>query len=321
MAYTIGSLFAGIGGIDLGFHQTGAEILWANEIDSNACKTYRANFGSDHLIEGDIKDIKICELPNVDVLTLGFPCQAFSIAGKRLGFEDERGKLFFTTLSILDGLEEKPKVVLIENVKNILTHDYGRTYNTIKKELENRGYYVIENFMNSKDYGNTPQTRERAYILGFITEEYLKKFEWPEPVKLTRTLNRVIKRHRVVNERYYYNENSQYFDLLNENVTSNETIYQLRRVYVRENKSKLSPTLTANMGTGGHNVPIIRTKDNRIRKLIPRECLLIQGFPTNFKIPKDLADAHIYKQAGNAVSVPVIKKLAKNIFKALEANI
>ncbi len=321
MAYTVGSLFAGIGGIDLGFIQSGAKVLWANELDANACKTYRANFGSDHLIEGDINDIKPDDLSNVDVMTLGFPCQAFSIAGKRLGFDDERGKLFFTSLSILDGLEKKPLVILIENVRNILSHNSGKTYEIIKSELERRGYHITEKYMNSKDFGNTPQTRERAYIIGFLNKKVLKEFEWPKTAKLTRTLNRVIKRKKIVDEKYYYNEKSQYFDLLNENVISHDTVYQLRRVYIRENKSKLSPTLTANMGTGGHNVPLIRTHDDRVRKLLPRECLLIQGFPTKYRIPKDLADAHIYKQAGNAVSVPVIKRLAENIFKALETNI
>lgn len=314
--YKVGSMFAGIGGICLGFKQAGADIIWANEIDKNACITYRTNFGNNYLVEDDIKNIDTSDIPEIDILTAGFPCQPFSIAGYQKGFTDDRGNLFFEIVRVLK--DKKPKAILLENVKNLVSHDKGNTFKVIKETLEANGYFIKEDILNTAEYGNIPQNRERIYIVGFRTKEERDKFEFPKPLKLTKSIYDVIKFDERQEDSYYYN-NSKYYDTLKETMKNQDTVYQWRRIYCRENKNKLCPTLTANMGTGGHNVPLIRDNYD-IRKLTPKECLLFQGFPMDYKIPKNMSNSHIYKQAGNAVSVPVIQRIAENILKVLDES-
>lgn len=314
--YKVGSMFAGIGGICLGFKQAGADIIWANEIDKNACITYRTNFGNNYLVEDDIKNIDTRDIPEIDILTAGFPCQPFSIAGYQKGFTDDRGNLFFEIVRVLK--DKKPKAILLENVKNLASHDKGNTFKVIKETLEANGYFIKEDILNTAEYGNIPQNRERIYIVGFRTKEERDKFEFPKPLKLTKSIYDVIKFDEKKEDSYYYN-NSKYYDTLKETMKNQDTVYQWRRIYCRENKNKLCPTLTANMGTGGHNVPLIRDNYD-IRKLTPKECLLFQGFPMDYKIPKNMSNSHIYKQAGNAVSVPVIQRIAENILKVLDES-
>lgn len=311
----VGSLFSGIGGICLGFQQAGCEIVFANEFDKNACKTYRLNHPNVNLIEKDIKLIDASTLPDIDILVGGFPCQSYSLSGKKLGLKDDRGQLFFDVVRILK--EKKPKAFMLENVKNLLAVNAGEDFKTIKSELEALGYTVIYDVLSGDTHGNTPQGRERIFILGFLGQNCAKSFIFPSKVPLTTTLADIIKRDVKVADKYYYKSGTQYYDMIN-NAIVNDNIYQMRRVYMRENKSGVCPTLTANMGCGGHNVPVIR--DNfGIRKLTPRECLLLQGFPIDFKV--DLADVHIYKQAGNAVVVPLIKRIAESMIIALTSSI
>ncbi len=320
LSYKVGSMFAGIGGTCLGFIQAGAEVVWANEIDKYACTTYRLNFGNQYLQEGDITTIKKHTIPEIDILIGGFPCQAFSIAGYRKGFEDERGNVFFQIVDVIKGQAKKPKAIMLENVKNLIGHDKGKTYKVIEQELKSLGYFIKYMTLNSMEYGDIPQNRERVYIVGFLSKEELGSFETLYPVPLSNTLSSVINRNSKVDDKYYYDDSSKYFSMLKEAVIDSKTIYQLRRIYVRENKSNVCPTLTANMGTGGHNVPIILDYHNKIRKLTPRECLLLQGFPVDYHIPKGMADSHIYKQAGNSVTVPVVKRIASNIIKVLDEH-
>ena len=168
--YTVGSMFAGIGGICLGFKSAGAKIVWANEIDHYACETYRHNFnGAPFLQEGDVYKVNTDSIPDLNILTAGFPCQAFSIAGYRKGFNDERGVLFYQVMRIIKA--KKPRAVFLENVKNLENHDNGRTYKTIKKLLTDEDYLVTEKVMNTMEYGNIPQNRERIYIVGFRKHE------------------------------------------------------------------------------------------------------------------------------------------------------
>lgn len=314
--YKVGSMFAGIGGICLGFKNAGAEIVWANEYDKYACRTYRENFGNDYLVEGDIRNVDVSTIPDIDILTAGFPCQAFSIAGYQKGFQDERGNLFFEIMRVLHS--KRPKAVFLENVKNLVSHDNKRTFGIISQALLSEGYHIKYKVLNTKSYGNLPQTRERIYIVGFSDIEAFNSFVFPDPVKLTTTLHDIVDINQKVDDKYYYG-NSKYINMLTDAMKNRNTVYQLRRTYVRENKSGVCPTLTANMGTGGNNVPLI-IDNYGIRKLTPRECLLFQGFPADFRIPKGMADSHIYKQAGNAVSVPVIERIARNIISALEAS-
>ena len=310
------SLFAGVGGLDIGFEQTGkVKTLWANEFDKNASITFQKNH--DILLHvDDIHNVNKENLPKVDIVLSGFPCQAFSIAGYRKGFEDERGDLFFETLKVIKATE--PQVVLLENVKNLVTHDNGNTFRVILDALEQNGYYVKYNVLNGNTHGNIPQNRERIYIVGFKDFKAYESFEFPEPTELTTKLSDIINFEEKVDDKFYYTPEKQtFYDQLEKTITSQDTVYQWRRQYVRENKSGLCPTLTANMGTGGHNVPLIRAKHG-IRKLTPKECFLMQGFHEDFKLP-EIANGQLYKQAGNSVVVPVIKRIADKIMLALEA--
>ncbi len=320
--YSVGSLYAGIGGICLGFQKAGAQVLWANEYDANACKTYRNNF-EHRLIEGDVHDLSPADVPAVDILTSGFPCQAFSVAGYRKGFDDERGLHFFQTMKFVDVL--KPVAFLFENVKNLVSHDGGRTFQRIKKEIAARGYSFVPMVLNTKDYGNVPQTRERIYMVGFRDESPLAELDpksatayflanKPQKKKLTVSIRQLL--DRKVDDKYYYDRFPIYKYLMKE-MKSRDTLYQWRRVYVRENKSNVCPTLTANMGTGGHNVPLV-LDGKGVRKLTPGECARFQGFKDgDLTFPKGMSDSHLYKQIGNSVSVPVVYELAKAIIHAL----
>jgi DNA (cytosine-5)-methyltransferase 1 len=321
MKYKLASLFAGIGGIDLGFQQAGFDPVWANEID-HACEvTFKLNHPEIELKVDDIHNISSSDIPSVDILGGGFPCQPFSVAGARKGFEDDRGGLFFQIVLLLKGMRTEkrmPKAVFFENVKNLYTHDQGKTYQSMENALKKLGYYVTEKILNTYQYGNIPQNRERLFIVGFLSKEAYTNFKWPQPIALTTSINDIVGWDIEVDNKYYYDQTSKVYEILQSSVTNTGSIYQFRRVYVRENKSGVSPTLTANMGMGGHNVPIIKDRRDRIRKLTPRETLSLQGFPETFKIPEKMADSKIYKQVGNSVSVSVVRRIAENIMKALD---
>lgn len=305
-------LFAGVGGIETGFTQAGFTPVYANEMDKNAAITYRANY-THPLLEGDINNIVSVDLPSHGILAGGFPCQPFSIAGKRQGFNDERGRgnVFFKIMEI--ARTKKPEVIVLENVKNLVTHDNGNTFKVILETLQAEGYHVKYQVLNAKIHGGIPQNRERIFIVGFRSEEQYKKFSFPEPIALTHTLEDLIDFTGKVEDRYYYTpEKNTFYPVLAESVNQKNTIYQWRRKYVRETRNNVAPTLTANMGMGGHNVPIVFT-DHGIRKLTPRECFNLMGFPETFVVPENVAHSHLYKQAGNAVVVPVVKRLAEMI--------
>ncbi|MFZ3198843.1 MAG: DNA (cytosine-5-)-methyltransferase [Bacillus mycoides] len=349
MPYTVASLFAGIGGIDKGFEQAGANIIWANEMDKNACITYKTNF-KHTLIEADVRNVNANDMPNVDIITAGWPCVAFSVAGNRHGMtyechdcghehsvtydnyikgpscpkctghteaKDPRGTLFFDVIRFIR--TKKPKAFFLENVKNLKGHDNGNTFLVIEEMLRDSGYYLDSKVMNTMAYGNIPQNRERIFIVGFREEEALNTFRFPNEIPLTRTIDDILDRHVQQDPNYYYTSSSQYYNMLQETMNLRDTVYQLRRVYVRENQNNVCPTLTANMGTGGHNVPLI-IDDWGFRKLTPKETLKFQGFPVDddYQIPEKMANSHIYKQSGNAVSVPVIKRIAENLIIALD---
>ncbi len=322
--YKCCSLFAGVGGIDLGFHNAGFETVYANEFDPKAAHTFEKNFD----IKVDTRDIHevVNELENGDdpfngktfnILLGGFPCQAFSIAGYREGFEDKKGRggLFFEIMKI--ARITKPEVIFLENVKNLVSHDKGKTFRIISEALESEGYYIHHQVLNSMEYGNVPQNRERIYVVAFKDKEKYEKFKFPYPVELSNDLSKVIDFNSKEADRFYYTENNfSHYDEIKDIITRQDTVYQWRRVYVRENKSGVCPTLTANMGTGGHNVPLVYTKYG-IRKLTPRECFSIQGFPKTYVLPDDIALSYLYKQAGNSVTVSVIERIAKEILKVL----
>lgn len=303
-------LFAGVGGIRLGFEKAlngDASFVFSSEIDKYAQQTYYENFKD--LPYGDITQIDEKDIPKHDIILAGFPCQAFSVAGQRKGFEDIRGTLFFDVARI--AAYHKPKVLFLENVKGFVGHDNGETFKRVKKTLEDLGYKTFSKVLNSKNYG-VPQNRERIYIVAFLDNSI--NFEFPKEIELKKTIKDCLHASEV-DEKYYYN-NKPLYEKIKYDVIDENSVYQWRRKYVRENKNNVCPTLTANMGTGGHNVPIIKDKKG-IRKLTPRECANFQGFPKNFKLPKDIVNSHLYKQFGNSVTVSVIELIAIEIKNVL----
>lgn len=304
------SFFAGVGGIDLGFEQCGFETVYANEFDPYAADTYEKNFKI-KVDRRDITTVPADEIPNFDVMLAGFPCQAFSIAGYRQGFNDSkgRGNLFFDMVRIIKA--KKPRIAFFENVKNLTSHDKGHTFKVICQELEKLGYCYKYKTMNACEYGNIPQNRERIYIVAFRDKKDYENFEFPKKKKLSKTIKDVFDYTNKVDDKYYYTTKCPFYSTLAEHIKDNSTVYQWRRQYVRQNKHNLVPTLTANMGMGGHNVPLILTS-NGIRKLTPKECFNAQGYPKSFKLAEQ-ADCRLYKQAGNSVCVPVIKEIASKL--------
>lgn len=300
------SLFSGCGGLDLGFTKAGYDIVWANDFDKYAVQTYEKNF-SHPIVLGDINNIDMKELPNFDMLIGGFPCQPFSMMGQEKGFEDTRGTLFFRIVEIVKfNIEnrKKPKVIVLENVRSLRTHDKGRTFKTILRVLEQElGYKVFTEVLNSADYG-TPQKRNRTYIVCFANQN--ASFAFPRKKKLNKTLQ----------------------DLLQNNVDAKYFL-----------SDKILPTILSN-GTGGYkakseiDLKVARplcatmakmhracqdnyvTQDGKVRRLTPRECARLQGFPNTFKIP--VTDSQAYKQFGNAVTVNVASAVAKEVKRTLE---
>ena len=261
--FSVASFFAGVGGIDLGFEETGEfKTVYANEFDSYASETFEMNYPTVKVDQRDIHLVPVEDVPKTDVIIGGFPCQAFSIAGYRQGFEDKkgRGELFFELMRMVEA--NKPRVALFENVKNLVGHDNGNTFRVICEQLDLLGYHYTEGKYKGDIYK--------------LLVEATKDEDINHPA-----------------------------------------IYQWRRKYVRQNKSGVVPTLTANQGEGGHNVCIVKTKYG-LRKMTPRECFNTQGFPKDYKLPKKQSDARLYKQAGNSVCVPVINRIAESILEAIK---
>jgi DNA (cytosine-5)-methyltransferase 1 len=253
------------------------------------------------MICDDIKNLKVKNLLQVDILTAGFPCQDFSIEGYQKGFEDDRGSIFSDLMNITKIL--KPRVLFLENVKNLKSHNKSTTFQFIINAIEEQGYKIKHQIMNTCDYSILSQNRERVYIVCFKDETDFNNFDFPHKVADRLSVIDILENE--VDNSYYYN-NTKYYPILKKEIINRNTCYQLRRKYVRENKSNLCPTLTANMGTGGHNVPLIL--DNKdIRKLPPRECARFQGFSDEFILPDNMPNSVLYKQIGNSVSVPIIE--------------
>lgn len=318
--YSVVSLFAGIGGICKAFHRANCNVIWANEFDNRACQTYRLNNTTNTtLVEADVREVDSAEIPSSDIIVAGFPCQPFSLAGYGQGLNDPRGKLFMEITRIANGMEDLPRVLFLENVSNLYSHDNGKTYNFVKQTLINAGYpHVVEKVMNTKDYSSIPQSRPRIYIVAFRDDADCKNFSFPDRTNHILPINSLIDRTTQAPEKYYYSRNNfKYYDMLIKDVTDHSSIYQFRRVYFRMNKNHLCPALTASMGRGGHNVPII-IDDFGHRKLTPEECLKFQGFSEGFTFP-DIGDSYKYMQIGNSVTVPVVESIAKKIVYAMDS--
>lgn len=304
-------LFAGIGGTRLGFQLTNeVETVFTSEWDKFAQKTYVMNFGDEP--EGDITKIDEYSIPDHDILVAGFPCQAFSQAGKKLGFEDTRGTLFFDVARIIKA--KRPKAFLLENVKNLKTHDKGNTYKTIVKTLEDLDYSVDSVLLKARDFG-VPQNRERIYIVGFDkqTIKNYENFQFPTP----------------------FGKKTQVGDILQHSVDDKYTIsdklwegHQRRKAEHKikgngfgysllNSESEYTNTLSARYYKDGSEILIEQAGKNP-RKITPREAARLQGFPEEYIIP--VSDTQAYKQFGNSVCVPTIFEIAKQILKILKAN-
>lgn len=300
-------LFCGIGGISLGFKQASdllnlkLKTVFASEIDKFAVKTYIANH--DVQVHGDIHKIKSSDIPDHHILLAGFPCQAFSIAGNKLGFEDTRGTLFFEVARIVK--EKQPKVVFCENVKNLKTHDKGKTIKVITSTLEELGYSVFIDVLNSKDFG-VPQNRERVYIVAFHKTLNVSEFEFPKH-NLKSALKDILEDK--VQEKYYLSQ--KYLDFL-ENHKKRHKQKGNGFGYQIKSENDIANTLVC----GGMGIERNLVQQNGIRRLTPRECARLQGFPDSFKFV--VSDTQLYKQFGNSVTVPVIKAIALEILKLLE---
>lgn len=304
-------LFAGTGAFSYVLNSKELECVYANDYTPSSKSIYNLNFNEKHFDTTDLNKVDVTKIPKHDVLCGGFPCQPFSIAGEKKGFNDHRSNVFWKIIEILKF--HKPKIIILENVKNLTTHDNKNTFNTIKENLEKLGYKIKFNVLDTSIITDIPQHRERIYIIGFLTEEEFDKFNFKFNEKDNRKIVDFLEEK--VSDKYYYSSTVKVFDTIinavNRPVTEN-IVYQYRRYYVRENKSNCCPTLTANMGTGGHNVPIILDSVG-IRKLTPRECFNLQGFPTSYKLP-NLSDSALYSLAGNAISVPVLQLIADKLF-------
>ncbi len=313
----IGSLFAGIGGIDLGFIQAGFEVAWANEIDQDACKTYRHNFPNTKLIEGDIRNLDAKALEKVDVLTAGFPCQSFSVCGNQKGFKDARGNLFFEIMRIADELQ--PPVIFLENVANLTKHDNGKTFNVIHNELASRDYFIRYLIADACDYG-IPQHRTRTYIVAFKSKEACDKFKFPEKCKLEKRIFDIIDKTQKADDKYYLSVDSPEYKKLNAAMKDSEQIYRFSDYGIQSSKDRICFTLKANMGTWRERIPFI--KDNYgIRKITPQECLALMGFSKEYSFPDIVLQKEQYKQCGNSVTVLLIENIISqnnNLFHKTE---
>lgn len=319
--YKLADLCAGTGAFSLAFEKTNkVETLFANDFDKNSKKIYDDNFDTELTLK-DIHDINVKkEIPKIDILTAGFPCQPFSIAGEQKGFEDNRSNVFWKLIEIMK--IHKPKVVILENVKNLKSHDNGKTFKKITDELTKLKYNYKYEILNTCEITPIPQNRERIYIVCFLDEEHCNKFNFPEKVEANEKKSIIDMIENNIDDVFYYSNKLKIWKEIEKNITKKidtNTIYQYRRFYTRENKNNVCPTLTANMGGGGHNVPLIKD-DKGIRKLTPRECFNFQGFPKSYKLTEDISNSGLYKLAGNAVSYPVVKKIAKQIITILDEN-
>lgn len=319
-------LFAGIGGIRLGFEQAfGQEeiaTVFVSEIDPKARETYQANFPSNHPMVGDITQVAEQEVPAHDILLAGFPCQAFSLAGQRKGFEDTRGTLFFDVARIIK--QHQPKVVFCENVKNLLNHDRGRTFKVVKDTLVALGYVVYHQVLNSKNFG-VPQNRERIYIVAFRNDIAPTSFSFPDKIDDSKVIQDILEQQEV-SVKYYLS--TAYLESLQNHKARHAAKGNGFGYEIRSLDSIAAAIVCGGMGrernliidkrlTNFTPVTAIKGKVNQdyVRKMTPREWARLQGFPDDFKLV--VADTHLYKQFGNSVTVPVIRAIATRIKQVL----
>lgn len=301
-------LFCGLGGFRIAMENIGGQCVFSCDNNLDVCKVYEENFNENPY--RDITKVIASELPKYDVLCAGFPCQPFSIAGKRMGFKDSRGTMFFEVARIIK--HTQPKIIFLENVAGIVSHDSGRTITIITNTLEEFGYIVNRKLMNAKDYG-IPQNRNRWYCVAIRKDIYNKPFEFPEKSELKYTLEDIIEPRK--NKEYKSSSTAmaninKFINNFKDGHRYKEDKYiianEIRASKCNFRSDGISPCLTAKMGTGGNNIPVVVKYG---RKLTERECLRIMGFPENYKIKRN--NMQSYKQIGNSVVIPVINEIGK----------
>ncbi len=328
-----GALFSGIGGFCVGFREHGIETAWAVENDPAAVSTYSANLGSEKIIRKNgapesivdvsVEDSKLCE---VDLVHAGFPCQSFSVAGDRKGFDDPRGQLFYHIIKILNQFEDnRPSVLVLENSPNLRIGDSGSWFLEVSARIKKAGYWFRESNafeLDSFEHTSVPQKRNRLFLVAFSTNKFkngklnlsLPKFSEHKSVSDFINFD-----GEVEDDSYYLDKNNKYYKMITDKIDHPRSILQLRKYEVRDKGLNVVPTLTANMGQGGHNVPFIMDQKG-LRKLTEQECLKIQGFPDGYYFPADVPRAKRYQQVGNSVVPPLVSLLAAAIRQKIEQD-
>jgi DNA (cytosine-5)-methyltransferase 1 len=304
-------LFAGTGAFSYAFSKYDKfKTVYSNDMVKESEEIIKLNDESINFILEDINKINPSSIPEHNIMCAGFPCQPFSISGQQKGFDDERSNVFWKMLEIIK--HHNPEILVLENVKNLKSHDKGNTFKIIEENLIELGYYIKYDILDTCKITNVPHHRERVYMVCFKNKDLYDKFDF----NFVEVNNKLIKDflEDKIPDKYYYTDKLKIYDLVKKEITKNidqNVLYQYRRFYVRENKSNVCPTLTANMGEGGHNVPLLLDYKG-IRKLTPRECFNLQGFPKDYKLPK-VSDSNLYKLAGNAISIPVIELIVEKL--------
>jgi DNA (cytosine-5)-methyltransferase 1 len=322
-----GALFAGIGGFCAGFEAQNLRTAWAVELDEHASQTYEHNFPAVRLIRKSVAEIRPGrdQLEPVDILHAGFPCQSFSQAGERRGFDDPRGQLFFEIIRIIESLKDRrPAVLVLENAPFLRYGEGGAWFLQLQKAIQKAGYWFrAENAseLNAFDLTPLPQQRIRLFMVAFSMQHFRSgRFNFPvEKHPGAKDLRQYIDFEGHIAAEYYLPRENRYFQMISSKVTDRDCVYQLRKYLVRSKEPGVCPTLTANMGLGGHNVPFIMNSMG-LRKLTEMECLKLQGFPREFNFPESVPRAKRYTQIGNAVAVPVAALLAENVKQKIEGE-
>lgn len=322
---TCGALFAGIGGFCLGFDEAGFDTVWALDQDSDAELTYSHNIQETEFVVRDVTKVSaLNDLPPVDVLHAGFPCQSFSQGGDRMGFDDPRGQLFFEIIRLLNEWgSEKPRVLVLENAPYLLVGDGGRWFDQIRLAIQRAGYWFSRSncaILDTFEHTDLPQRRARLFMVATNREWFSDNEIGFEEASLHKPpLESFLQKEPVEDDWYFLDEESRYFKMIKKHADRNgeHVLFHLRKYVVRPQPPNVCPTLTANMGGGGHNVPFL-FKDGRLRKLTEQECLNIQGFPKTFNFPIELSHYTRYRLVGNSVSPKISRIVAKAVRSLIE---
>ena len=312
-ALRVVDLCCGSGGFSLALKPFQATTVWANDCLPESAQLFKANFPESQFVLGDLNQPALREtIPEHDILCAGFPCQPFSVAGQRQGFSDPRTQVIWSILEVAE--RRRPELILLENVPGLVSHQESpgsRSLHQITDHLRTLGYSVAWGLLHTAEVTGIPHNRRRLYI---VADRLPGHWDLHVPRVVCPWRIEPFLQEVPMGSKYRYSDRYKIWPTLQAQIVrpvSQQVVYQYRRGYVRQSKHGLVPTLTANMGTGGHNVPLI-LDEHGIRKLTPRECFNFQGFPSTYQLPKSLSDGRLYKLAGNAITVPVVTRLMKS---------